>query len=29
MLRFAVDENFNLHIVNGVLRRLPNVDIQC
>ncbi len=27
MLRFAVDENFNLHIVNGVLRRLPNVDL--
>jgi hypothetical protein len=24
MLRFAVDENFNLHIVNGVLRRLPD-----
>lgn len=27
MLRFAVDENFNMHIVNGVLRRLPDVDI--
>jgi predicted nuclease of predicted toxin-antitoxin system len=27
MLKFAVDENFNMHIVNGVLRRLPSVDI--
>ncbi len=27
MLSFAVDENFNMHIVNGVLRRLPDVDI--
>ncbi|HYH83938.1 MAG TPA: DUF5615 family PIN-like protein [Pyrinomonadaceae bacterium] len=27
MLRFALDENFNMHIVNGVLRRLPDVDI--
>lgn len=27
MLRFAADENFNLHIVNGVLRRLPGVDL--
>jgi len=27
MLRFAVDENFNMHIVNGVLRRRPAVDI--
>jgi hypothetical protein len=27
MLRFAVDENFNMHIVSGVLRRLPAVDI--
>jgi len=27
MLRFAVDENFNLHIVSGVLRRLPGIDI--
>jgi predicted nuclease of predicted toxin-antitoxin system len=27
MLKFAVDENFNMHIVNGVLRRLPDVDI--
>lgn len=27
MLRFAADENFNMHIVNGVLRRLPGVDI--
>ncbi|MBI3651833.1 MAG: DUF5615 family PIN-like protein [Acidobacteria bacterium] len=27
MLRFAVDENFNMHIVNGVLRRLPDADI--
>jgi hypothetical protein len=27
MLSFALDENFNLHIVNGVLRRLPTVDM--
>lgn len=27
MLSFAVDENFNMHIVNGVLRRLPAADI--
>jgi predicted nuclease of predicted toxin-antitoxin system len=27
MLRFAVDENFNMHIVSGVLRRLPTVDM--
>lgn len=27
MLRFAADENFNMHIVNGVLRRLPGVNI--
>ena len=27
MLRFAADENFNLHIINGVLRRLQDVDI--
>ncbi len=27
MLRFAVDENFNMHIVSGVLRRLSTVDI--
>lgn len=27
MLSFAVDENFNMQIVNGVLRRLPNADI--
>jgi len=27
MLRFAVDENFNTHIVNGVLRRKSDVDI--
>lgn len=26
MLRFAVDENFNMQIVNGVLRRLPEAD---
>ena len=26
MLSFAVDENFNMHIVNGVLR-LPETDI--
>lgn len=28
MLRFAVDENFNMHIINGVLRRLPTLDIR-
>ena len=28
MLGFAADENFNMHIVNGVLRRLPNLDIR-
>ena len=27
MLRFAADENFNLHIVNGVFRRSPGVNI--
>ena len=27
MLSFALDENFNLHIVSGVLRRLPTVDM--
>ncbi len=27
MLGFAADENFNMHIVNGVLRRLPEADI--
>ena len=27
MLRLAADENFNMHIVNGILRRLPDVDI--
>lgn len=27
MLSFAVDENFNMHIVSGVLRRLPDADI--
>lgn len=27
MLSFAVDENFNMQIVNGVLRRLPDADI--
>jgi hypothetical protein len=27
MLKFAVDENFNMQIVKGVLRRLPNVDM--
>jgi len=26
-LSFAVDENFNMHIVSGVLRRLPDADI--
>ena len=28
MLSFALDENFNLHIVSGVLRRLPTVDLM-
>ena len=27
MLSFALDENFNMHIVSGVLRRLPDVEI--
>ncbi len=27
MLSFALDENFNLHIVSGVLRRLPAADM--
>lgn len=27
MLSFAADENFNMNIVNGVLRRLPDADI--
>lgn len=27
MLRLAADENFNMHIVNGILRRLPGLDI--
>jgi hypothetical protein len=27
MLSFAADENFNMHIVNGVVRRLPDADI--
>ncbi len=27
MVSFAVDENFNLHIVSGVLRRLPAADM--
>jgi hypothetical protein len=27
MLKFAADENFNLHVINGVLRRLPAIDI--
>jgi len=27
MLSFAADENFNIHIVKGVLRRLPMADI--
>jgi two-component system response regulator DesR len=26
MLSFIADENFNIHIVNGVLRRLPTAD---
>ena len=27
MLSFIADENFNIHIVNGVLRRLPAANI--
>jgi predicted nuclease of predicted toxin-antitoxin system len=27
MLSLAADENFNMHIVNGVVRRLPDADI--
>ena len=27
MLSFAADENFNIHIVNGVLRRVPTAEI--
>ena len=27
MIRFLTDENFNIHIYNGVRRRLPSVDI--
>ena len=27
MLSFALDENFNVHIVSGVLRRLPTTDM--
>jgi hypothetical protein len=27
MLRFAADENFNEHIVRGVLRRNPEIDV--
>jgi hypothetical protein len=27
MLRFAADENFNNHIVRGLLRRNPDLDI--
>ena len=27
MLSFAADENFNIHIINGVLRRLPIANI--
>ena len=26
-MRFLADENFNMHIVNGVVRRLPSLDI--
>lgn len=28
MLSFAADENFNMHKINGVLRRLPDLDIR-
>ncbi len=27
MLSFLADENFNMHIINGVMRRLPDADI--
>lgn len=27
MIRFLTDENFNIHILNGVRRRLPVLDI--
>jgi hypothetical protein len=27
MLRLAADENFNFHIIKGVLRRFPELDI--
>ena len=27
MLSLAADENFNMHVINGVLRRLPDADI--
>ena len=27
MLSLAADENFNMHVINGVLRRLPDGDI--
>ncbi len=27
MIRFLTDENFNFHILNGVRRRLPSLDI--
>ena len=27
MLRFAADENFNVHIINGVLQRFPSINI--
>ena len=27
MLRFAADENFNNHVVSGLLRRRPDLDI--
>lgn len=27
MLKFVVDENFNMQIINGVLRRISDIDI--
>jgi hypothetical protein len=27
MIKFAIDEDFNNHILRGVLRRLPRLDI--
>ena len=29
MVRFAADENLNIHIVTGLLEREPTIDIVC